>query len=65
MNELYGTLITNAGTQGSRDVLSTAQTMYNTLLDLKNDGSLEELVSTSDFQKWLKDNAQKSYKADD
>lgn len=46
-------------------MLSTAQTMYNVMAELKNDGSLEELISTSDFQKWLKDKAQDSYKGDD
>ena len=39
--------------------------MYNVLSELKNDGSLEELISTSDFQKWLKDKSQKTYSNDD
>lgn len=65
MNDLYWSLITNAGTQWAKDVLSTAQTMYNTMADLRDDGSLEELISSSDFQKVLKKRAENDYKTDD
>lgn len=65
MTTRYEDLIENAGTQGTKDLLATAQTMYETLSELKDDGSLEELVNTTDFQKVLKKWAEKSYKTDD
>lgn len=39
--------------------------MYETLAELNDDGSLEELINTTDFQKTLKQRAEKSYKTDD
>lgn len=53
MNDLFQDAIDNAGTQAAKDNLSLAWEMYEMLDDLKSDGSLEELIGTSDFQKWL------------
>lgn len=39
--------------------------MYETLSELNEDGSLEELINTTDFQKVLKQRAEKSYNTDD
>ena len=39
--------------------------MYNVMAELRDDGSLEELVSSSDFQKVLKKRAENDYKTDD
>ena len=51
MNDLYGTLISNASTEGKASSLSTAQTMYNILTQIRDDGSLEHLIESGDLEK--------------
>lgn len=65
MNNLFQEAIDNAETQWAKDNLSLAWEMYEIMDDLKNDGSLEELISTTDFQKWLKSQSEKNFSADD
>lgn len=51
MNDIYGELITNASTEGKASSLSTAQTMYNVLAQIRDDGSLEHLIESGDLEK--------------
>ena len=65
MTQLYDDLIENAGTQGTRDVLATAQSMYETIASLRDDGSLEELINAEVFQDALLDWKKKSWSGED
>lgn len=65
MNNLYGTLIQNASAQGTRDVIATAQTMYNILAEIRDNGALEHLVESGDLEKVLSELNEKKFTADD
>ena len=42
----YETLLSNATTDGQRDTISTAMTMYDVLSGLRDNGSLNALIET-------------------
>lgn len=65
MNKKFWTLIKNASTQWTKDWLATAQAMYNTLSEIRDNWSLEHLVESWDFEKVLNWFNTKKFTTDD
>lgn len=65
MTPVFDELITNANTEGKLNTLATAEAMYNTLTEIRDNGSLNALITSGDLKKVLAEFDQKKFWADD
>ena len=65
MTWVFDKLIQNANTEGKLNTIATAEAMYNTLSELRDNGSLATLVTSGDLKKVLATINQKKFGADD
>lgn len=65
MTPVFDELITNANTEGKLNTLATAEAMYNTLTEIRDNGSLNALITSGDLKKLLAEFDQKKFWADD
>lgn len=61
MTPVFDELISNASTEGKLNTLATAEAMYNTLSELRDNGSLHALIETGDLKKVLASFDQKKF----
>lgn len=65
MTPVFDELIANASTEWKLNTLATAEAMYNTLSELRDNGSLHALIETGDIKKVLASFDQKKFWTDD
>lgn len=65
MTPVFDELIANASTEWKLNTLATAEAMYNTLSELRDNGSLHALIETGDLKKVLASFDQKKFWTDD
>lgn len=65
MTWVFDKLIQNANTEGKLNTIATAEAMYNTLSELRDNGSITTLITSWDLQKVLAGINQKKFGADD
>ena len=61
MQTVFDDLFTNATTDGQRNVLATAEAMYSSLAEMRDDGTLYELIKSKDLEKMLLSFKQKDF----
>lgn len=61
MTPVFDELITNANTEGKLNTLATAEAMYNTLTEIRDNGSLNALITSGDLKKVLAEFDQKKF----
>lgn len=53
MQTVFDDLFTNATTDGQRNTLATAESMYSSLAEMRDDGTLYALIKSKDLEKMI------------